>query len=464
MPRGKTTVRAAVSLALLAGFYVYALAVAGALFGLGVLAFDVFGGLLSLKILLATGGAALAVFAGLAAALRRGAEGEPGVPVSRSDAPALWEFVDDTARRVATRTADTLRLLPEVNAAVGEETGLLGLTGGRRTLYLGVPVAAGLSAGELRAILAHEFGHYAAVHTRLTALSHRGRMAIGHVVGRLRRRAPLVAWVFKPYTALYLAVQSAVSRGQEREADRVAVRIAGAEAAIGAFTGLHLLDLAVDRFLDAEVGCGQPFGLVPRGVWTGFGSYLDEHGTELRALAEETPYPGPGLFSTHPPVGERIAFFERAGGEPEAPDTGRARDLLPETLWASPELDALAVEPGDGEPLAWDEFGPTVFWAVQRNLADAGYRQIARVTGTPSLAAVLDQYGDAERARRWYRAYVDPAFPSGGMGGIVLTAAHEAGALTCRHRWGDWLVVRPDGTELDMEGYFDRVDVALADL
>ena len=463
MSRGKTTARAVVSLVLLAGFYVYAPAVAAGVLGLGMLAVRAFGGLLSLKIMIAASGVALAVFAGLAAALRKVSYPSDGLRVSRSDAPALWEFVDDTARRVGTRTVDALTLVPEVNAGVYEVTGFLGLKPGRRSLALGVPLLTGMSAVELRSILAHEFGHYAHVHTRLSTIVHRGRMAIKEVTKRLKQRAPYVAWILVPYTILFLAVEAAVSRRQELEADGASARIAG-PAAAEALRTLHRLNVAWRRFRREEVECGLPHGLAPRGIWTGFGTYLDDLDTELRALAEETPDPGPGPYDSHPPMAERITRLERIAGEAETEDAGRARGLLPEAVWSRPDLDALTLDAGARTVLDWPEFGSRVFLAIQRHLAGAGYRQIARVTGTASLSAVLDQYGDVERARRWYREYVGPDFPEAGMSAIVLTAAHDAGGLAFRHRWRKWLIVHPDGTEFAFEDYFARLEAAIEDL
>ena len=60
--------------------------------------------------------------------------------------PRLWAEVRALAESSAPGAPDEIRLLPEVNAAVEEQTQMLGLVRGRRTLYLGAPVLMGLTA------------------------------------------------------------------------------------------------------------------------------------------------------------------------------------------------------------------------------------------------------------------------------------------------------------------------------
>src|SRR5699024_6071041 len=120
---------------------------------------------------------------------------------------------------------------------------LLGLVGGRRTLYVGLPLLQAMRIDQLRSVLAHELGHYSGQHTRLGGVAYRGRLAIGETIERISPRNP-IGWVFKQYAKLYLLVDNAASRRQELEADRASVRIAGHQAAASALRTLPALDAA----------------------------------------------------------------------------------------------------------------------------------------------------------------------------------------------------------------------------
>jgi Zn-dependent protease with chaperone function len=99
----------------------------------------------------------------------------PGsVPLHHHDAPDLWDTVVELAEEVGAPVPTELRLTAEANAAVSEETRLLGFSVGVRRMYIGVPLLVGLPTDELCAVLCHELGHYARGHTRFGAMTYRG--------------------------------------------------------------------------------------------------------------------------------------------------------------------------------------------------------------------------------------------------------------------------------------------------
>src|SRR5258705_1515010 len=172
-----TTLRAAVSVVMLLGFYVLALAIIGALGVASVLLWQEHAGSGATKVAFFTLAAGAGIVAALWRVLRPKPEPMTGVPVVRSQAPQLWHTVHELAATAKTRVPDEIVLIPMVNAAVSEDARLLGLLGGRRRLYLGVPLLQALTVAQLRAILAHELGHYSGQHTRLGAIAYRGRLA-----------------------------------------------------------------------------------------------------------------------------------------------------------------------------------------------------------------------------------------------------------------------------------------------
>src|SRR3954471_3137798 len=125
-----TTFRAAVAVVLLAGFYVL---VAAFTAGTAVLDFFAvkYGHAGGFKVAaLATLGV-LAMLRGVFVVGRSSADEQPGVAGGPPDEPELWRTVAELAAQVRTRVPDEIRLVPEVNAAVSENTRLLGLIPGR---------------------------------------------------------------------------------------------------------------------------------------------------------------------------------------------------------------------------------------------------------------------------------------------------------------------------------------------
>ena len=200
--------------------------------------------------------------------LRRSDDGNPAVDVSPSEAPALWEAVNEVAAAARTRPPTRLRVAATANAMVFEETRLLGFAGGQRYLTIGMPLLLGTTGPELRAVLAHEMGHYARGHTRLGAHVYRGSVALRNTCQALRasrepgshRTAVRALWrvrslyayvaygVFAAYSALYDRVSFAARRRQELQADACAAEHFGRDVTADALRAAHALPAAWSRF------------------------------------------------------------------------------------------------------------------------------------------------------------------------------------------------------------------------
>ncbi|MCP9206957.1 M48 family metalloprotease [Streptomyces sp. NEAU-Y11] len=179
--------------------------------------------------------------------------------VSRRGAPELWAVVEELALAVGTRRPDHIRLTTEVNASVTEDASFLGLVPGSRTLYLGLPLLAGLPPAQLRAVLAHELGHFSRRHNRFGALAQRGtagleaaRQAIrdassANDLVRLYAGGPL--GLVGLYARVFRRLTRPVRRRQELEADREAARVAGADAVADALRSTAVLERLWPEFI-----------------------------------------------------------------------------------------------------------------------------------------------------------------------------------------------------------------------
>lgn len=446
-----TSLRAALSLVLLLGFYLIA---AGA--ALAVLALSIWGTARihnagAIKILLL----GLGCTAVIAMALWRSLKAPPfephGLRLTREMAPGLWALTADTAKRVGTRMPDEIWLIPDINAAVVERTRFLGLIGGRRYMMVGLPLLVAFGTDEFRGVIAHELGHYGKSHTRLGALAYRGQLAIGHMLAQFAHR-PLnpLTWVFRGYAVLYALVQSAVSRSQEFEADRVAGRIAGREAMRGALIEIAVLAQAWAFYLDSYVALGLDVGLAPRNVYAGFSLLLDGQGETLRKLREEPPEPKKSLWDNHPPTQVRVAALADAPERGEVSDARPARELLANFDLIAAKVESFTFNMGDREVLDWPAYVARSFTAKAHQTADAGYRAARRAFKVSSLDEMLtrieaDPMAALEALRR-------ANFPDGAWAAMVVAAGIDSGVLRVELRWdGPSRVLRVDGEEFDLK-------------
>jgi Zn-dependent protease with chaperone function len=451
-----TTVRAALSAALLAGFYLLAFGVVAALGWLAVWMWREHPGAAAGKISYLV----LALAVGIAVALWRVARTRPepphGVVVDERQAPQLWATVRDLAAVVQTRTPDEIRLVAEVNAAVTEDSRLLGLKAGRRYLYLGVPLLQALTVEQLRAVLAHELGHYSHSHTRLGALTYRGQITIVHTIAQVGPKT-LVGRLFTLYARLYFLVSLAVSRRMELEADRAAVRAGGRDAAAAALRELPVIGAAWSFYLNNYVGWGLDSGYAPTGVLAGFGRLLTARGGELAELRAEAPGGERSRWDSHPPIGTRVALIERGRYVAGSGDHRPAAALLPSLAGLLDPIEQATFDFGSRTRVPFEEYSARAVQAVCQRNADVLYRAAARIAGAPraDLHTVLGllEAGRAGELAEALRPGTAPDRQAGAetlaslLSSALSAALVRSGVGFWRHSWSQPVaLVRRDGT------------------
>ncbi|WP_422736807.1 M48 family metallopeptidase [Micromonospora sp. WMMD729] len=472
------TYRALASVVMLIGFYVVALLQLAAVVALGFWLYGHTNGLVTGKLLLPLVVALGAVAAGLWRAIRTKNEPAPGLVLTEDAAPDLWATVRELATAVGTRAPDEIRLVPEVNAAVAEQSRLLGLVGGRRTLYVGLPLLQAMRVDQLRSVLAHELGHYSGKHTRLGGVAYRGRLAIAETLDRISSRNP-IGWVFKGYSKLYLMVDNAASRRQELEADRSSVLLAGHDAAASALRTLPALGAAWAFFMRRYVEGGWSAGLAPDDLFGGFGKLLDARRDELAEVRENAPDRKPSPWDTHPPIGVRVAAMADLPAGAVTPDERPAALLLADIDDAGRQLQGLVVDHGSREVLPWTQFTAAAVAAMVQQRADGIYRAAGRFTGvtTPGLTTVLELVKSG-RLGEFAEQFFDDATRkeaaarfAGPMETLLDNAAVRSGGAHWQLSWsGPAQLVGPDGQPWDLAEIAklavapQTLDVALARL
>lgn len=442
----KTSLRAVLSVALLVGFYVLAvgLVVAVAAVGLGYgTDWDGNGAPTSIRPFVV--GAAIGLLLALIFAFGRVLTLRPsppaGVRLTPERAPELWSLVRDLADRVGTREPDEIRLVGAANAAVTEESKLFGLIAGWRTVLIGLPLLRAYTVDQLRAVLAHEMGHFSGRHTATVRLAHRGRMVIvetvrGTTVGVLRA-------VLTGYAHLYVAVEQSVSRELEYEADRCAVAAGGKAAMTSALREIRLVATGWDEYLAQHVLPAYDRGHLPEDLFGGFAAYLAACREEIRERSVEMAPAEPGWWDSHPPIGARIAALRFVPDVPVEADGRPATALLPDVDAAGRQLQAGLFERAGIRLLPWDRLTPTLADQSARGLAHPLFQAATRLTGRAD--ADLDQLLDLFAADRYADLARELSLTSdaeaalaaltAAFEGAVEAAAVDSGAAAWRHTW-----------------------------
>lgn len=405
--------RAARALVLLAGFYLMGAVLLAAmalldwllvtrLFTAGAAWFE--GTVLTVTVLLA-----VAILRGMYAFLRAGRLGPVphGVAITQQEQPELWEQVRAAAEVTGERPPDELYLVAEVNAGVAEQSRLLGLLPGRRRMLLGLPLLAGMTVPRLRAVLAHEFGHYGHLGTRLGGVTMRGREAVLHTVEVFREGSTAlhhaIGALYIGYARMFLRTSQSVARHQELAADQIAARHAGREATAAALRALPVLDAAYTHYLETYASMGAPFGVLPPvgEFHGGFRRLLAARtGERLTALCAGQRPPRPHPYDSHPPTDERIALIEElaADGRTDgSADEPAALTLLrdPDRVFAALEARTLTHEATRLPRMSWDDL------VMARAVADAeGWSRPLRLAVARALRSAAHISDGSAPARR----------------------------------------------------------------
>ena len=422
-----------------------------------------------------------------------------GVPVTRADAPALWSLIDAAAAAARVAPPDAVTVIADARTWLSERSRLIGLLGGRRELYLGLPLLQAWDVARLRAVVAHELAHGSPELGRFAPTAYRGRAALGRIVPRIPRRSP-AGPLLRAYARWYGRVDAPFGRAQELAADRIAAGFAGAPAAAAVLRDGPALE-GMQRLFHAEyVSPGWQAGYVPDDVFGGFLRVLAARADEVAALRALPPEP-PGGWDPHPPLADRMAALAdrvaaasppgaepspvsgdalspapgaqhpaspgadvdaeadaeadaevgadlaagagAVGAEPGSATEAAAGELVPDLPGLGRALQAVAYTATGRTVLSWDEFFGVARDTEMEREADAALRAISRAAGTPvtSPAEVLDLVADGRLRRAAEVLFGDlPSAETAGRIAELVTlllalAALRSRVARWRHSW-----------------------------
>lgn len=471
--------RALVALLLLAGFYVTIFGLALVLLAAPVLALVT--GVLRLGyqelMLVVVCWVPAAVLIGGAVSARPPPFVAPGRALTQAEAPGLFAMVAELAAASGARPPSRIYLVRDVNAAVVEHGGFLGVSA-ERVMLIGLPLLEMLTVAELRAVIAHELGHFLGGDTRLGGVASY-TVALFRSVLETGERSPfrqgtqhfavemglglaesLTRAVVGQYAKVFFFLTGALSRQQEVAADAWSVRLAGADAAASALRKSDELGPLFSAYLRGDVAFAVRSGALPTDLFAGFDAFrarFPETDAGARFVASLRAQPA-DPYDSHPPLEARLRALAGFSGETGgagaaaesgvdgAPATSVLADLAACRAWLGDEVLAAVNPPRPARPMPWSDvadgaYAPAVREAARVHCARLhasfpGVTTVAEMLATvvsatasgqaPSLALAVEPR--LQHVEPWQRAEAVHDVMTGLLGVLFQGALLERGA------------------------------------
>jgi Zn-dependent protease with chaperone function len=236
-----------------------------------------------------------------------------GREITRGEAPALFDALDDMRRKMSGPRFHHVLVVNDMNAAVVQRPAF-GLVGWPRNyLLLGLPLLECLAPDEAMAVVAHEYGHLAGSHGRFSAFIYRLRHTwatlqahMEHFQGWLARLVtPLVRW-YSPYFNAYTYV---LARADEYKADAASAQLVGPHSAAHALKRVNLAAPHYHEFLQATYRRVGNESAPPKDLlhaWASLAHGGAEEANRTRWLGEALDRQG-DVTDTHPTLRARLS-------------------------------------------------------------------------------------------------------------------------------------------------------------
>lgn len=363
-----------------------------------------------------------------------------GIEIEAKQARELFAMINELRLALRAPRFDHVLITDDFNAAV-VQLPRLGIFGWQRNyLLIGLPLMKSLGVEQFKAVLAHEFGHLAKGHGRVSNWIYRQRLRWSRLMGVLEANESQGRFLFKPFLNWFAPYFNAYSfplaRANEYEADATAVRLTSPAAAAEALTGVNVIgSYLAERYWPQihQLADDQPQpGFAPySGMAHRVATELD--GASMQGWLDQAMSTQTTLVDTHPALTERLkAIGETPRLAPPVP--GEAADRL-----LGDALDAIT----EGFDRRWkDNILPA--WQQRHREIQEARRHFAELNARHQSGAKLtlqDAYdratltesvgGDSDAALEQFRALHERAPDDSviclSLGGRLLARADDAG-------------------------------------
>lgn len=209
-------------------------------------------------------GACISIYAMIRSLLVKVKSSDPGRELKRDEAPKLFELTEEVAKSLDTRPIDEIRITHGTDLAVYERGTWKEKLGdqAQRILILGTGVLKDFKKSDFKAILAHEYGHFAHRDTAGGEIALRVMNDMSKYFYALYEHGQTVWWNFSfQFLRLYHFIFRRKSHGstrlQEVMADRVAVQTYGQAAFQNGLTHVIRRDIEFNYLANKEIELGN---------------------------------------------------------------------------------------------------------------------------------------------------------------------------------------------------------------
>jgi Zn-dependent protease with chaperone function len=298
----------------------------------------------------------------------------PGPQLEPERHPALFSMLNDVAAATGQKMPARVFLMPECNAWVHEVD--VNAEGRQQVMAIGLPLFMLLPAASLRAIIAHEFGHYHGGDTKDASRFYRIDSSLVNTFNRVRYLNGGVAFPFLVFLVIFRAVTGRLSRLQEFAADRLAASTESPDA-----LARGLMELAAERgalsdFWEFQILPAIELGYRPP-VVAGFmhASNVGRADRQAaRSLVKSLRVRRAKSDDSHPPLRARLTAL---GVEPAAIEWGTGNGCT-ELLGPLEQIEQGFLEFRSAaalEPITWAATGPVVeLYHATKHVAERGKR------------------------------------------------------------------------------------------
>ena len=262
--------------------------------------------------------------------------------LNAKDEPVLFDYLYKLADEAGAPRPHKVFLSDRVNASVSYDLSILNLLfPSKKNLEIGLGIVNVLSLGELKAVLAHEFGHFAQRSMLLGRYVYVAQQIAAQIVSKrdildkflsgLSGIDLRIAWIGWILSILVWAIRSlietcfsvvaiaerALSREMEFQADLVAVSLTGSDALMHALYKLQIADQAYDNAVEVinselnnkkaiynlyslQSNYIDKMSLILRDPYYGKSPEISKEEPALNRIFASRTYNPPKMWSTHP--------------------------------------------------------------------------------------------------------------------------------------------------------------------
>ncbi|HEY6913810.1 MAG TPA: M48 family metalloprotease, partial [Paludibacter sp.] len=185
---------------------------------------------------------------------------DPGRLLNKEEAPGLYQLTDEVAQLMGTRPIDEIRITPLNDMAVYEKGSWREKINdqGKRILIVGTSVLNGFKTKDFKAVLAHEYGHFAHRDTAGGDIAFRVKRDIYNFIIALVKAGQNTVWnlsfhFLRMYYTLFCRITHGATRLQEVLADRLAAQTFGAEAFKNGLTHVIRREMEFSKSANQEI-------------------------------------------------------------------------------------------------------------------------------------------------------------------------------------------------------------------